>query len=69
MQKLIAALLTFAALAAIGYILKQEVEAGNYWIFAIVLSLGLVLGILVADDEDKADARRRWTKLTSRFRQ
>lgn len=68
MQKLIAALLTFAALSAIGYILRQEVEAGNYWIIAIVLSLGLALGILVADDEDKADARQRWAKLTSYFR-
>ena len=69
MRHVVAALITFGILALIGMFLRWGANTENYWVFAVVIAGSLILAVLVANDEDRQDARERWHRLTSFFRQ
>lgn len=69
MQKLITAAITISILVLCGFVLRWGITSGNYWVFAVMILGGIGLAILVADAEDKRDAKERWQKLTAFFRQ
>jgi hypothetical protein len=69
MCRLVAGLISFVVLGLLGWLMRVAVQAGHYWVFPLVIVGAIVLAVIVADEEDRRDARERWHRLTSYFRQ
>ena len=64
MVRLLTLIITGAILLALAAFLRWGISTGQYWPFAAVIVGGMALAVVVADDEDRADVRRRWRRFT-----